>query len=67
MTWMLRILLPSYHGFVSVVVPEFAFPRFDLRNSYIYEYLERNRWRELPAEEIAERIKVEPHFVSVEI
>ena len=33
-----------YPGFISVVVPDFAFPHFaDLRNTYVYEYLEKNK------------------------
>jgi hypothetical protein len=50
----------TYVGFISIVVPEFAEPRFhDLRQAYVYEYLVGGRWRQLDAEEIQARFIVE--------
>lgn len=50
----------TYAGFISIVVPDFAEPRFhDLRRTYVYEYLIGGRWRQLDAEEIQARFVVE--------
>ncbi len=58
----------TYRGFISIVVPGFAFPRFyDLREAYVYEYLRQGTWRQLPREEIAERFVVEEAYVSVDV
>jgi len=49
-----------YPGFISVVVPDFAFPHFyDLRETYVYEYQGNLRWRELQRSEIEERFVIE--------
>lgn len=57
-----------YPGFISIVVPNFASPRFhDLRKAYIYEYLDGSRWRQLDRPEIARRFVVEEQFRSVKI
>jgi hypothetical protein len=56
----------TYRGFLSIVVPDFSFPRFNVAGSYVYEYLEENRWRQLTVQEVTERLIIEPHFVSVE-
>lgn len=58
----------TYPGFVSVVVPDFAFPRFyDLRHAHLYEYQETGQWRQLDAGEIADRFVVEETFLSVRV
>lgn len=58
----------TYSGFVSMVVPDFAFPRFyDLRKIYIYEYLDSNKWRQLETNEIERRFIIEESFLAVEI
>lgn len=58
----------TYRGFISIVVPGFAFPHFyDLRESYVYEYLGESRWRQLEGEEIEERFVVEEAYVSVDV
>lgn len=50
----------TYAGFISIVVPDFAEPRFhDLRQTYVYEYLIGGRWRQLDVEEIQARFIVE--------
>jgi hypothetical protein len=50
----------TYTGFISIVVPDFAEPRFhDLRRTYVYEYLVGGHWRELDAQEIQARFIVE--------
>ncbi len=55
-----------YRGFISVVVPDFAFPHLhDLRETYLYEYVDANRWRELDSAEIANRFIVEEGFLPV--
>lgn len=56
----------TYPGFVSIVVPDFAWPRFhDLRKSYVYEYIRDNEWRELEPGEIERRFVIEEPFVLV--
>ena len=56
----------TYPGFVSIVVPDFASPRFyDLRQSYVYEYLRDNEWRELEPREIEHRFVIEEPFIAV--
>lgn len=50
----------TYAGFISIVVPDFAEPRFhDLRQAYVYEYVVGGRWRQLDAQEIQSRFIVE--------
>lgn len=58
----------TYPGFISIVVPDFAVPRFyDLRESYVYEYQGSGSWRELGRDEIVARFVIEETFFSVEI
>ncbi len=55
-----------YPGFISIVVPDFAQPRlYDLREAYVYEYLQANEWRELESDEITRRFVVEEPFLWV--
>ncbi|HXG43487.1 MAG TPA: hypothetical protein VNJ71_01885 [Gemmatimonadales bacterium] len=55
-----------YRGFISIVVPDFAEPRlYDLRETYVYEYLQANEWRELESDEITRRFVVEEPFLRV--
>lgn len=56
----------TYPGFVSIVVPDFAAPQFyDLRKSYVYEYIRANEWRELKSAEIERRFIIEEPFIVV--
>jgi hypothetical protein len=56
----------TYPGFISIVVPDFALPRlYDLRESYVYEYLGSGEWHGLGREEIRDRFIVEESFISV--
>ena len=56
----------TYPGFISIVVPDFATPRFhDLRQTYVYEYGTGGVWRQLDREEIGRRFVVEPQFRGV--
>jgi hypothetical protein len=58
----------TYPGFISVVVPNFACPRFyDLRKTYVYAYMGAGRWRQLDPQEIEHRFVVEEAFFSVEV
>lgn len=58
----------TYRGFITIVVPDFAYPRFyDLRETHVYEYLESNRWRKLDPLEITRRFAVEESFISIVI
>jgi hypothetical protein len=58
----------TYPGFITVVVPDFAQPRFyDLSQCYVYEYLDNLRWRELSDQEILDRFVIEEAGVSVRI
>ncbi len=58
----------TYRGFISIVVPDFAFPIFhDLRNAYIYEYLGSGEWRQLERGEIEDRFVVEEWFLTVTV
>ncbi len=55
-----------YSGFISIVVPDFAFPHLhDLRNTYVYEYIGNLRWRQIDRSEIEERFIVEEANISV--
>jgi len=57
-----------YRGFVSVVVPNFAFPQFyDLRKTHVYEYLDSGEWRQLEPREVQGRFVVEEGFMSVRV
>jgi hypothetical protein len=58
----------TYRGFVTIVVPDFAQPRFyDLSQCYVYEYLDNLRWREFPDQEIRERFVIEEPGVNVRV
>lgn len=55
-----------YPGFISIVVPNFAHPRFDdLTEAFVYEYIKENRWRTLDSSEIRKRFVIEDSFVEV--
>jgi hypothetical protein len=56
-----------YPGFISIVVPSFAFPHFhDPRQTYVYEYVADNDWKELSPEEIQAKIVIEDTLITVE-
>jgi hypothetical protein len=58
----------SYRGFISIVVPDFAAPRFhDLRATYVYEYLGDGAWRQLASREIGTRFIIEEPFRAVRV
>lgn len=58
----------TYAGFISIVVPDFASPRFyDLRNTYVYEYLGAGRWRQLTSDEIQARFTIEEQLRRVNV
>ncbi len=58
----------SYPGFISIVVPNFASPRFwDLRESHVYEYVHNNQWRALSREEIEGKFLIEPSGIGLEV
>ena len=58
----------TYPGFVSIVVPDFAFPNFwDLRDTYVYEYIQGNNWRTLLREDIEEKFVIEPQGIGLEV
>lgn len=58
----------TYGGFISIVVPEFAFPNFyDLRQAYIYKYLGEGRWHEMSSAEVEREFVVEEGFLSVRV
>lgn len=45
----------NYRGFTSIVVPDFAFPRFrDPREAYVYRYEQGGEWTELTHQEIGQ-------------
>ena len=55
-----------YSGFVSIVVPDFAFPYlWDLRQCYIYEYDSDSRWKQLDRAQVEEKITIEETLVMV--
>lgn len=55
-----------YPGFISVVVPDFAAARlYDLRDTYVYEYLGNLKWRQLQRSEIEERFVIEETHISI--
>jgi hypothetical protein len=58
----------AYRGFVSIVVPDFGFPRFcDLTQSYVYEYVLASRWRQLTRSEIDSRFVIEDAVLLVDV
>ena len=58
----------THTGFITIVVPDFALPRFyDVRDAYVYEYQGTGQWRELDRTEIADRFIIEETAISVEV
>lgn len=58
----------TYPGFVSIVVPNFGFPRvWDLRETHVYEYISKNQWRTLLREEIQEKFVIEPQSIGLDV
>lgn len=58
----------TYAGFITIVVPNYAAPRFyDLTGSYVYEYIASSRWRRLSGAEIQDRLIVEEQTVTVTV
>lgn len=58
----------TYRGFISMVVPDFASPELhDLRNVYVYEYIDRNQWRELEPAETQNRFVIEESSIIVTV
>ena len=56
----------TYNGFISIVIPDFARPRFhDLRKTYVYEYAGRKEWRSLDPVEISARFVIEETCIAV--
>jgi len=57
-----------YPGFISIVVPNFGFPKlYDLRETYVYRYIGNGAWIELKAEEIEEWFAVEEPLITIRI
>ncbi|RXG87360.1 hypothetical protein EAS62_36075 [Bradyrhizobium zhanjiangense] len=55
-----------YPGFITVVVPDFAQPRFhDLSTCHVYEYVSNLRWRQFDPAAIRERFVIEESGISV--
>lgn len=58
----------TYRGFVTVVVPDFAHPRFrHPREAHVYEYLGQGKWRQLSSAEVDERFVIEPTSLAVSV
>jgi hypothetical protein len=58
----------TYPGFVTIVVPDFAQPRFhDLAACHVYEYIANLRWRQLNAATIRERFVIEESGIRVPV
>lgn len=58
----------THHGFISIVVPDFASPHlYDLRKVWVYEYVGLGRWRHLSPPQIQERFVIEEPSVTVKI
>ena len=58
----------TYPGFISIVVPDFAAPNlWDLRNTYVYEYIENDQWRNLSREDIEWKFVVEPQGIGLKV
>jgi len=56
----------TYRGFLTIVVPNFANPRFhDLRRAHVYEYEEAGRWRALTSDDIQRKFIIHDTFVLV--
>lgn len=57
-----------YRGFISIVVPDFGLPCFhDLRESYVYEYIQANGWRQLTRFEVESRFIIEDTGLLVDV
>jgi hypothetical protein len=55
-----------YPGFLTVVVPDFAYPFLhDIRDCYVYEYVARNTWIQLKREQIAQKFTIEESLIEV--
>jgi hypothetical protein len=55
-----------YPGFISIVVPDFGAPRFyDLRNCYVYSYVDKGVWDELSPKVISQRFFIEENVIEV--
>jgi hypothetical protein len=51
----------TYPGFTSIVVPDFALPRFArLEDTYVYRYMSKGRWHELTQVEVGRLFNVHP-------
>jgi hypothetical protein len=58
----------TYPGFVTIVVPDFAQPRFyDLSACHVYEYILNLRWRHLGVAEVRNRFIIEEAGIRVPI
>lgn len=58
----------TYRGFISIVVPDFGFPRFcDLKQSWVYEYRLANQWHPLTRSEIESRFVIEDAGLLVDV
>ena len=58
----------TYPGFISIVVPDFAFPNlWDLRDTYVYEYIQGYKWRSLFREDIEKKFVIEPQGIGLEV
>lgn len=56
----------TYPGFLSIVVPEFAYPHLhDLRRCYVYAYTGNGSWTELSEEQIERKFTVEEPLTLV--
>lgn len=55
-----------YKGFITIVVPDFAYPNlYDLRKTYVYEYIAKNKWQMLSPDEIKNRFIIEESLITV--
>jgi hypothetical protein len=56
----------TYDGFITVVVPDFAYPYLhDLRRCYVYAYAGRCQWTQLSPDDIQVKFTIEEHSVMV--
>jgi hypothetical protein len=55
-----------YPGFISIVVPDFAYPFLhDLRRCYVYQYAGAGQWDELSAEEVEQKFTIDETMTLV--